>query len=206
MGAMNGVSSLLLATLIIASPPSTQSTTTATTYRPDCRPSPRFAWSLRQFRFPLDERAEAKRAEAILKLHRLVPTVPSGPQKAELIFRLAEMYLGRAEYSRSQVQHRASEAFSYDQEAMRLYEKLLTDYPKYKRKDEVLFNLGRLFDEAGEGKQGVKQYWELLKRFPVSDFGDDAWLNLAEYFFGENKLHQALQAYGKAGPPAKRTS
>src|SRR5687767_13964635 len=46
----------------------------------------------------MDRRADQARDDAILKLKKLLPTVGEGPQKAELVFRLSEMYWAKAKF------------------------------------------------------------------------------------------------------------
>src|SRR5687768_10300088 len=45
-----------------------------------------------------DAQADAKRDEAIAELQKLLPTFDDGPQKADLLYRLAELYWDKAKY------------------------------------------------------------------------------------------------------------
>ena len=67
----------------------------------------------------MDARADEKRDEAIRKLKKLLPTVPEGPQKAELVFRLSEMY-----WAKSKAKH-LSAMRQWDQ-ALEIFERLGT--------------------------------------------------------------------------------
>ncbi|MEO0814785.1 MAG: hypothetical protein AAFY60_18120, partial [Myxococcota bacterium] len=58
----------------------------------------RFQWTERPTEADMDERADRKRDEAIAKLKRLIPTIDDGPQKADLYFRLSEMYWAKSKY------------------------------------------------------------------------------------------------------------
>src|SRR5688572_26147514 len=65
----------------------------------EARKSPaRFEWSARGGEVDMDVRADQKCDEAILKLKKVLPTVAEGPQKAELVFRLSEMYWAKAKF------------------------------------------------------------------------------------------------------------
>ncbi len=182
-----------------------------------------FGWTTRTEGVDMDARADQKRDEAIAKLKKLMPTVPEGPQKAELVFRLSEMYWSKSKYlalRSMQLWDQALDAWSkagskgeqpklekvaehdqselYKREALKLYEKILKDYPNYPRKDEVLYNLGSALYESGDKTKGVEMYWTLIKQFKDSVFAPDAWLQLGEHFFNANKVNQAQKAYTEA--------
>ncbi len=182
-----------------------------------------FGWTQRTEGVDMDSRADKKRDEAIEKLKKLLPTVQDGPQKAELIFRLSEMYWAKSKFLAlrgmqlwDQALDKWSQAGSkgeqpkleeiaehgdgerYKKEALKLYERILAEYPNYDRKDEVLYNLGSSLYESGEKTRGVEMYWTLIKQYPNSDYTADAWLQLGEHFFNANKLTQAVKAYTEA--------
>lgn len=176
----------------------------------------------------MDSRADQKRDEAIEKLKKLLPTISEGPDKAEVVFRLSEMYWTKSRYlsmRAMQVWDQQLEQWNagggkgpqptlekiaehdqaqlYKGEALKLYERILEQYPAYQRKDEVYYNLGQTLYEGGDKKRGVEMYWALLKQFPDSKFSPDAWLQLGEHFFNANKLAQAVKAYEKAAETKK---
>jgi TolA-binding protein len=187
-----------------------------------------FGWTQRSEGVDMDSRADQKRDEAIAKLKKLLPTVPEGGQKAELVFRLSEMYWAKSKFlslKAMQVWDQALDAWAkagnkgeqpkleriaeYDQgelykrEALKLYDRILKEYPDYPRKDEVLYNLGSSLYESGDKQKGVEMYWTLIKQFPKSDFAPDAWLQLGEHFFTSNKVTQAVKAYSEAAKTEK---
>lgn len=176
----------------------------------------------------MDARADKKRDEAIEKLKNLLPTVEEGPSKAELVFRLSEMFWTKSKFKSLRAMqiwdqqleewHEAgskgpqpqlekiaeyAEAKVFKDEALKLYERLLDNYPDYERKDEVLYNLGSSLYESGDKKRGVEMYWTLIKQFPKSDFTPDAWLQLGEHFFNANKVSNAVKAYTNAAATQK---
>jgi TolA-binding protein len=91
---------------------------------------------------------------------------------------------------------RKSDAFKAD--AIRLYQQILEEYPRYERNDEVLFNLAYNSYETGNRKEGVDRYWQLIKQHPRSEFIADAYLQMGEHFFTTNDLTRARSAYEKA--------
>ncbi|MBK8013969.1 MAG: tetratricopeptide repeat protein [Deltaproteobacteria bacterium] len=172
----------------------------------------------------LDERsisrtrqADEKRNEAIEELKKLIPRARES-QKAEMIFRLAELYWEKSKYkyglemdayekahaswSDGGGQGPAPELKAFVREsdlikrnALKLYEKVLTDYPDYPRNDAVLFYLGYNEYEDGEKKKAVDHYWTLVKRFPKSRLVPDAYLQLGEHFFSDNDVVRARKAF-----------
>lgn len=166
------------------------------------------------------QQADQKRDEAIEELKKLIPKAPAS-RKAEMIFRLAELYWekskykfglemtafdkayndwvdsGRAGKEPTQKDHiRESELIK--QNALKLYEKVLTEYPTYERNDEVLFYLGYNEYEAGNKKAAVNHYWTLIKQFNQSRLVPDAYLQLGEHFFNENNVDKARKAFERA--------
>ncbi len=179
--------------------------------------------ALRGAEVDMDARADAKRDEAIEKLKRLLPTVSEGPQKAELIFRLSEMYWAKSKYARLRAMQawdqslekwgangkrgeeptlerepKSAESAAYRAEALKLYQQILAQYPSYERRDEVLYSLASAQYDAGEMKLGVETFWALIKEYPDSGYAADAWLQLGEHFFNTGKLVNAVKAYEAA--------
>ena len=164
--------------------------------------------------------ADQKRDEAIEELKKLIPKAPSS-RKAEMIFRLAELYWEKSKYryglemeeyeksyqswieqggqgSQPEVKDHIRESELIKQNALKLYEKVLTEYPTYERNDEVLFYHGYNEYEAGNKKVAVSHYWTLIKQFPQSRLVADAYLQLGEHFFGDNNVIKARKAYERA--------
>ena len=179
--------------------------------------------ALRGSEVDMDARADAKRDEAIEKLKRLLPTVSDGPQKAELVFRLSEMYWAKSKYARLRAMQawdqslerwsangkhgeaptlerepKTIESASYRADALELYRQILAQYPSYERRDEVLYSLASAQYDAGDTKLGVETFWTLIKEYPDSVYAADAWLQLGEHFFNGGKLVNAVKAYEAA--------
>ena len=176
----------------------------------------------------MNARADASRDETIMKLKRLIPSISNGPQRAELMFRLSEMYWKKANFKRLQAMgtweerleefHAEggkgkeptleaiptySEFRTAESDALGLYKKILKAYPKYQRNDEVLYNLGSSMYHAGNKKAGVRNYRRLIKDFPKSSFVADAWLELGEHYWEANNLKEAITAYTNAAKSDK---
>ena len=155
-----------------------------------------------------EEAADKKRDEAIEALKRIIPRIEDGsPQKADLLFQLAELYWEKQKYLALKANAKyskdieaANEAMNrgekvpdpkldlreselYRSETMRLYETILRDYPSYHRKDEVLFALGYNLYELNKRKEAVARYEELTKNYPDSRFVADTYVQLANHWF-----------------------
>ncbi|MFO0726779.1 MAG: tetratricopeptide repeat protein [Myxococcota bacterium] len=170
--------------------------------------------------FDRSQQADKKRDEAIEELKKLIPKAPTD-RKAEMIFRLAELYWQKSKYNygmEMQAYEKAYQSWSdsgskkgepvakdftreselIKQNALKLYEKVLQEFPTYQRNDEVLFYLGYNEYEAGNKEQAVQHYWALIKQFPESRLVPDAYLQLGEHFFGANDVAKARKAYERA--------
>lgn len=172
----------------------------------------------------MEEMADKKRDEEINQLKKIIPKIPrDNPQRADLLFRLAERWYDKSKFVYFQEVRDYDKAYAafmaaqqkgdkqarepklttthsdqLKREAMRLYQQILDDYPDYGRNDEVLFNLAYNSYETGDKKQGVQHYYDLIKRYPKSDFVPDAYLQMGEHFFSTNDLSRAKYAYEKA--------
>ncbi|MEM1022747.1 MAG: tetratricopeptide repeat protein [Myxococcota bacterium] len=166
------------------------------------------------------DQAAQKRDESIQLLKELIPRADD-TRKAEMIFRLAELYWEKSKFEynqefedfekayqawaesgqRGSPPERASfirESELIKDNALNLYERVLNEYPRYERNDEVLFYLGYNEYEAANTEKAVDHYLQLIKQFPQSRLVDDAYLQLGEHYFNNNRLGQAQRAYQKA--------
>jgi tetratricopeptide (TPR) repeat protein len=154
-----------------------------------------------------EQLTEAKREELITQLETLVQRFPEdSPRKPDLLFQLGEAYwekskaLRRAETEatgdETKADHRPSDAVRT--RAMDAYARLLKSFPKYPRRDEVLFSLAYDLEDVGRGDEAVQQYRALLRDFPKSKYAPDAWLELGNHAFDKGKLAEAQDAYQHA--------
>ena len=80
-------------------------------------------------------------------------------------------------------------------EAIDLYKKLLTDYPLYKRNDQVLYQMSRAYEELGETKAAMTVMEGMVRDFPRSRYIDEVQFRRAEYFFSHKRYLDAEDAY-----------
>ncbi len=162
----------------------------------------------------------------IQQLKRLLSaTDQSHPDYPDLLFRLSDHFLEKKAYFENQVgalyediyaAEEAKQKSKADQlkakqakfeaqskeaseQAVKVYKVLVTtpQLGKFKRLDEALyfyaFELGQLKREA-EMKEA---YIRLIQDYPNSQYIPNAYLSFADYYFGQNKIGDALQLYEK---------
>ena len=80
-------------------------------------------------------------------------------------------------------------------EAIELYKKLLNDYPSYKRNDQVLYQLSRVYEELGQIEEAMQVMERLVREYPRSPYIDEVQFRRAEYFFTRRRYPDAGEAY-----------
>ncbi|HEX4385071.1 MAG TPA: tetratricopeptide repeat protein, partial [Myxococcales bacterium] len=165
-----------------------------------------------------DAATDQKRDELIQELQAIIPKIPEGDRKAELDFQLAELWWEKARYVALQEVKDYDDAFAawsqskkgaepkvstaksdgFRREALKLYQVILHDDPRYDRRDEVLFVAAYNRYEIGEKKEAVANYTELIQKHPQSKFVPDAYVQLGEHYFVSNDLKNARASFEKA--------
>ena len=159
-----------------------------------------------------DAAADKKRDELIADLKTIIPKIPDGDKKADLYFQLAELWWEKARYVYLQENKDYDDAYAkgeeprldthvsdgYREEALRIYQIILKNYPSYERKDEVLFVVAYNLYEAGRKQDAIENYNTLIKQYPQSKFVPDAYVQMGEHFFQANDLTRARAAFEKA--------
>lgn len=80
-------------------------------------------------------------------------------------------------------------------EAVSLYKKLLTEYPKYERNDRALYQLARIYEEIGYVSESIKVMDSLIKAYPKSTYIVEAQFRRGEYYFSRKKFKSSSKAY-----------
>src|SRR5207248_1739391 len=86
----------------------------------------------------------------------------------------------------------------YRKQALQLYQLVLEKYPRYERRDEVLFVAGHNLYDSGNQGEGLVRYRALIEQYPRSRFVPDAYVQMGEHYFAANDLPRARAAYEKA--------
>ncbi len=80
-------------------------------------------------------------------------------------------------------------------EAIVLYERLLTEYPNYERRDQVLYQMARAYDELGRTEEAMDIMQRLVGEFGYSRYNDEVQFRRGEYFFTRRRFREAEPAY-----------
>ena len=155
----------------------------------------------------------------IKKIRKTLPRF-KGPEKADLIFQLAgsswntQQFFYRQEYAafdkklqawyeaggdeKKKPKLKTPKADAFKKQALKNYSILLKSYPRYSRRDQVLYVMAYNLYEANKKTSAVRKYVELVKKFPKSEYAADAYLALGEHFFNNNRLQKARKAFVRA--------
>ncbi len=79
--------------------------------------------------------------------------------------------------------------------AIKLYKKLLIQFPLYEYKDQVLYQLSRAYEEVGQVEKAMKVMNRLIKGYPRSRHFPEVQFRRAEYYFTRKKFLDAEDAY-----------
>ncbi|MBF5042506.1 tetratricopeptide repeat protein [Aggregicoccus sp. 17bor-14] len=182
-----------------------------------------------QFRLGVELQVASKRREQIESLKKIISLSADQKEAPSLHFRLGELYWEEAKFffieanrkdddliaamnrndAAGQSRAKADKAEllaqskSYGKLAVEQYTKIVQEYPKFERTDEVLFFLGQYLMENGEDRKALVAYKRLIEKFPKSKYVPDAHLAFGEYYFNNSKgkreeLEKALASYKKA--------
>ena len=84
---------------------------------------------------------------------------------------------------------------SYLKKALTLFYSLERKYPKHPKMDEILFFIGFVEMENGNGAKGAKYLSRVISRYPRSRKFDEAVVYLGDYYFGRHKFTTAASKY-----------
>ena len=157
--------------------------------------------------------SDRRRAEAISDIETLLPQIEEN-KKAELTFRLSELYWERYRYAYTEEYQQydvdsqktkdlvlsdyLKESLLFREKAKALSLQILKDYENYERLDEVLYSLAFLEHELGDKESSFLHYSRLINQFKQSSYLADAYLALGEQAFSNNQKEEAEVFYQKA--------
>jgi len=143
-----------------------------------------------------------------------------GETKAEMMLRLADLYFEEGRDIRLTEDESFREQFDacfnnptcstetmepnygksskWQERSIKLYKRILSEYPTFSRADEASFYLGTALWDTDQQKAGVKEFTRLVKSYPESRRVPDAYVMVGEYYFDNNDAFKALLAYKKA--------
>jgi tetratricopeptide (TPR) repeat protein len=80
-------------------------------------------------------------------------------------------------------------------EAIRIYKKILAEYPSYERNDQVLYQMARAYDEIGQPDEAMAVVERLIQDYGYSRYIDEVQFRRGEYLFTRRRFREAEQAY-----------
>lgn len=149
-----------------------------------------------------------KRNDEITGLEHVLKSYPTSPLIPEVMLRLAELYYeqtnqafmqGMKEYEHELDMGRnpgPPPRISY-KKSIDMYTWFIERYPDNKYADLAYYLRGYCYGEQGDEKQAADNYIDITKKFPASQFIPEVWFRLGEYYFNNNWLSYAEDAYAK---------
>jgi len=154
---------------------------------------------------------ERQREAAIGLLGAFLAGHPVAEERADALFRLAELQWEQAEarmlrdmrtfetdldaFRRGELAARPREPRIELGASLAVYEELLERHPDFERTDTVLYLYGFALNEQGDEEAALGIYRALLARYPASPFATDAQLALGEYEFDHGNYDAAHARY-----------
>lgn len=182
-----------------------------------------------QYRADIELQLAEKRREQIRDLQKIIDLSDDKVEKPNLLFRLGELYWEESRFyfieanrqddvriaaikagnkagiqAAEEAKDRLSETQrNYAGQAVQQYLRIVQNYPKYERTDEVLYFLGLNLGEMGDDRRSVAAFKRLTDNYKNSKYLPDAYLALGEFYFNNSKgnrqdLLQALGYYQSA--------
>jgi len=157
------------------------------------------------------------RHEGIRLLEDFLRSSPASRETAEALYKLAELYWEESKASylvKMGDYQRAVAACRNDRgtckavprrsphldlaQAQGVYDRLIREYPKFRKIDTVLYLYGFSLRDQGRVAQSVKYFQIILDTYPKSRFIADAWMAVAEFrFYEQQNYRSSLAAYEK---------
>lgn len=168
-----------------------------------------------------DEAIEATNLEAIDRLKAIVAKA-EGPQKAELLLRLGELYVEQARLLRSRevAQLIKDKDACFDrpgcvvdaivedtyfagsrgwfEKSAKVYQAILAGYPQFERADEASYYLAASLTELGRRDDANTELTRFVRTWPQSRLLPDGYLLIGEYQFDKGEAFRAMNAYQRA--------
>lgn len=164
------------------------------------------------------QQADALRVKTINTIQALLNDKKNSRQEFELLVRLGELNIERADYLRdSEIKKYVSEYEKWEKSdpktrspkapiaiyknsethlynAVQAFRKLASKYPTHPRTDTVLYSLAGTLSRLDD-ENAVNYYNQMIKNHPKSPLIPDAWLALGEYYFDKHKISEATKSY-----------
>lgn len=150
--------------------------------------------------------------KAIQKLKEIISKEKNISKNAENYFRLAELYGRRAktyhffEMNREEIKlkkintdnieniigFKTSNERSKHLEAMNLYKKIISEFPKYEKLDSVIFNLALTYQRIGDLDSSLKSFEKIGLEYPRSEYLKESLLLGSEIEYSRQHFQKSL--------------
>jgi tetratricopeptide (TPR) repeat protein len=90
-------------------------------------------------------------------------------------------------------------------EAIKIYERLLAEYPNYERRDQVLYQMARAYDELGRTEEAMDIMQRLVGEFGYSRYTDEVQFRRGEFYFTRRRFRDAEASYEQIVAGAARS-
>lgn len=147
--------------------------------------------------------------KAIAQINKLIRKHKGTALEPELWFRLAELHMRRSKTERFFEIHRQSEtvvslaprvvkkasAKREIRQAVNIYERIHSRFPKFHQMDLVLFNNAFARQQLGDSKGAERRYWDVVRKYKDSMLVPDAHLAVGEINFEAGRFSKALEHF-----------
>lgn len=148
--------------------------------------------------------------KAIAALQNLLKKKKGSLQEPDLLNRLAELYMRKSKSGRFFDLQRSTNSTTLSsfpvaqdkgadwlQKAVKTYNQILTQFPKFNETDNVLFNSAFAYQQLNLKKNSEANYKNLIDRFPKSPILPDALLALGELLYDQGRFADAKSYFEK---------
>jgi tetratricopeptide (TPR) repeat protein len=145
--------------------------------------------------------------KAIESLKNIIKKKTGTREEADLLYRLAELYMRRAKSGRFFDLDKSSEnklkslglhaekARDGLKQAIQIYNQIQSKFPHYHDLDYVFFNSALAHSQLKETEVAKKNYLQLISQFSTSELVPDALLEVGELFYQQQNFHAALEKF-----------
>ena len=144
--------------------------------------------------------------KAIESLQRIIVKKKGAPDEADLLFRLAELYMRRAKSGRffdlndkllktDKAVAPQKNAIDALKNAIVVYNRLEKQFPKYKEMDAVFFNSALAHLQTKQSERAKELYNRLIAETPRSSLIPDALLEVGEIYYYQQNFTTALEKF-----------
>lgn len=123
----------------------------------------------------------------------------------DLYFRLAELNIEKSRTVYFRILEEAGaddktavvapEARLLKDQAIAVYRRILNEFPDYPDNDKIMFFISHEYRELGNFEEMIKNYKELIAKYPKSQFRFESWLILGDYYFDKGDIDEAITNY-----------